>query len=76
MTGDPAVFVSDVQRAGPDGCSFTVHVAGRDHQADLPLGGLYNVYNAVAALALADGLGVSTTTALRSLTTPEMLDFS
>lgn len=63
----PAVFVSSVKRAGPDGCSFTVHSAGGHHQADLPLGGLYNVYNAVAALALADGLGVSTATALRSL---------
>jgi UDP-N-acetylmuramyl tripeptide synthase len=54
----PDVWASDVVLEGTRGASFTLHL-GRDRaRVALPLPGLYNVYNALAAAALAHALGV------------------
>jgi len=55
----PALDVAarDVQ-LGPDGSRFTLRVAGIGLPVDLPLPGLYVVYNALAAAATAHALGV------------------
>jgi lipid II isoglutaminyl synthase (glutamine-hydrolysing) len=54
----PQVFASDVRLHGLSGSSFTLTTpSGRD-EVQLQLPGLYNVYNALAAAALAGALGV------------------
>jgi UDP-N-acetylmuramyl tripeptide synthase len=65
---EPSVAVCDVVRADADGSAFDVSIDGVVHRAEMPLGGLYNVYNAVAALAVATHVGVPPATASRSLT--------
>ncbi len=63
----PDVTVSSIAHAQADGCAFTLTTPERDHLAEMTLGGLYNLYNALAALTLARGVGVPMSTALRSL---------
>lgn len=63
----PTIAVTNLEHAEADGSSFTLQSAGVLHRADMSLAGLYNVYNAVAAVALACGMGVPTTTAVQSL---------
>jgi UDP-N-acetylmuramyl tripeptide synthase len=48
----PQVTASDVVLAGITGASFTLAHAGRSARVELPLPGLYNVYNALGAAAL------------------------
>ena len=55
----PQVWASDVHLDGTRAARFTLHVAGEQAAVVLPLPGLYNVYNAVAAAALTSVLGVS-----------------
>jgi len=50
---DPSVFAQDVVLHGVRGATFTLHTPAGVERVDLPLPGLYNVYNAVAAAALA-----------------------
>ena len=63
----PSVAVSNVLQVDAHDSIFDVQVNGEDFRADLPLGGLYNVYNALAALTVAGGLGVAARTAVQSL---------
>jgi len=55
----PEVVVSKVTSAGLDGSRFTVTASGKHMDLHFPLAGTYNLYNAVAATAVARGLGVS-----------------
>jgi lipid II isoglutaminyl synthase (glutamine-hydrolysing) len=54
----PDVWASDVVLAGTRGASFTLDLGRERARVALPLPGLYNVYNALAAAALAHALGV------------------
>jgi UDP-N-acetylmuramyl tripeptide synthase len=53
----PDVWASDVLLDGTRGASFTLHLGREQARIALPLPGLYNVYNALAAAALAHALG-------------------
>ena len=52
------VVARDIELQGLDGASFTLHAPEGEAHVQLVLPGLYNVYNAVGAAALALALGV------------------
>jgi UDP-N-acetylmuramyl tripeptide synthase len=52
------VAAREIELHGLDGSSFTLHAPTGHTSVELALPGLYNVYNAVGAAALAVGLGV------------------
>jgi len=55
----PDVYATGVVLDGTRGARLDLHLAprGRPHRVELPLPGLYNVYNALAAAALTQALG-------------------
>ena len=55
---DPSVVASAVELHGIRAAAFTLTAPAGERQIELPLPGLYNVYNAVAAAALCLQLGV------------------
>jgi lipid II isoglutaminyl synthase (glutamine-hydrolysing) len=55
---DPSVFARDIVLHGTRSASFTLHVGDEAAAVSLPLPGLYNVYNALAAAALCVSLGI------------------
>jgi lipid II isoglutaminyl synthase (glutamine-hydrolysing) len=54
----PEVAATAIELRGMDGSRVTVRVPGGEIQMELPLPGLYNVYNALAAVAAGLRLGV------------------
>ena len=54
----PAVLATDVHLEGVRAARFTLHTPAGQAEVALPLPGLYNVYNALAAAALAHALAV------------------
>jgi UDP-N-acetylmuramyl tripeptide synthase len=54
----PAVVARDVTLQGIRSAAFTLCAEGEEHRVQLPLPGLYNVYNALAAAALCLALDV------------------
>jgi UDP-N-acetylmuramyl tripeptide synthase len=54
----PDVAATRIELRGMDGSTATVRVPGGEIEVELPLPGLYNVYNALAAIAAALRLGV------------------
>ncbi len=54
----PAIRATDVTLNGIRSAAFTLHVEGESARVELPLPGLYNVYNALGAAALCTALGV------------------
>jgi UDP-N-acetylmuramyl tripeptide synthase len=56
---EPAVRAEQVRLQGTDGATFTLATPAARVEVALPLPGLYNVYNALAAAALCLTLGVS-----------------
>ncbi|HKZ14540.1 MAG TPA: MurT ligase domain-containing protein [Solirubrobacterales bacterium] len=54
----PDVAATRIELHGMDGSAATVRVPGGEIEVELPLPGLYNVYNALAAIAAALRLGV------------------
>jgi UDP-N-acetylmuramyl tripeptide synthase len=52
------VVARDIELQGLDGASFTLHAPEGETRVQLALPGLYNVYNALGAAALALALGV------------------
>jgi UDP-N-acetylmuramyl tripeptide synthase len=52
------VVAREIELNGLDGASFTLHAPAGDVRVKLPLPGLYNVYNAIGAAALALSLDV------------------
>jgi len=52
------VVAREIELNGLAGASFTLHALAGEVRVELALPGLYNVYNALAAAALALGLGV------------------
>jgi lipid II isoglutaminyl synthase (glutamine-hydrolysing) len=59
--GRPAldVVARDIDLAGLDGASFTISTSSESRRVELAVPGLYNVYNALAAAALARMIGAS-----------------
>jgi len=55
---EPTVRATDVELQGIHAAAFTLHAAGEARRVQLPLPGLYNVYNALGAAALTLSLGV------------------
>src|SRR4051794_12000856 len=56
---EPAVLARNVRLDGIRAASFTLVLPDAEHPVRLPLPGLYNVYNALAAAALAVTLGAT-----------------
>ncbi|MBS1882278.1 MAG: DUF1727 domain-containing protein [Actinobacteria bacterium] len=54
----PEVAATRIELRGMEGSAATVRVPGGEIEVELPLPGLYNVYNALAAIAAALKLGV------------------
>ncbi len=54
----PDVAATRIELRGMEGSAATVRVPGGEIEVELPLPGLYNVYNALAAIAAAIVLGV------------------
>jgi UDP-N-acetylmuramyl tripeptide synthase len=54
----PDVMARAVELHGIRSAAFTLHAGGQEHRIELPLPGLYNVYNALGAAALCLALGV------------------
>jgi UDP-N-acetylmuramyl tripeptide synthase len=66
----PDVAATRIELRGMEGSAATVRVPGGEIEVELPLPGLYNVYNALAAITAAIQLGVAperVATALRSM---------
>jgi UDP-N-acetylmuramyl tripeptide synthase len=55
---EPSVVATDVALHGIRAAAFTLHARGEWRRIELPLPGLYNVYNALGAAALAVALEV------------------
>ncbi len=55
---DPDVFATDIELRGIEGSSFRIHTDEGELKIELPVPGLYNVYNALAAIAAAQRLGI------------------
>ncbi|MEA2310891.1 MAG: hypothetical protein QOE28_859 [Solirubrobacteraceae bacterium] len=55
---EPAVVASAVELRGIRSAAFTLSLGGSEHRVELPLPGLYNVYNALGAAALCSALEV------------------
>jgi UDP-N-acetylmuramyl tripeptide synthase len=55
----PDVVATRIELRGMEGSAATVRVPGGEIEVELPLPGLYNVYNALAAIAAAIQLGVA-----------------
>jgi UDP-N-acetylmuramyl tripeptide synthase len=55
----PAVAATKIELRGMDGSSSTIRTPAGEIRLELPLPGLYNVYNALAAVAASLGLGVA-----------------
>lgn len=62
----PTVTASDVE-VGSTGSTFTLRIDGRAGDAVVPLPGMFNVYNALAAAAAASALGVAMETIRQGL---------
>jgi lipid II isoglutaminyl synthase (glutamine-hydrolysing) len=63
----PDIAATRIELLGMEGSRFTVTTPDGDAEIRLPLPGLYNVYNALAAISAARGLGVPLGTIAGSL---------
>ena len=54
----PDVYATDIELRGITGSAFRAHTPWGELAIELPLPGLYNVYNALAAIAAAGRLGI------------------
>lgn len=55
---EPSVFATEIELHGVSSAGFTLNSPAGSVRVELPLPGLYNVYNALAAAALGTALGV------------------
>jgi len=55
----PVIAAREIALEGIDGASFTLDLGGHTERVRIPLPGLYNVYNALAAAALTSSLGAT-----------------
>lgn len=64
---EPDVWASAITLDGTRGAAFDLHLGADHRRVALPLPGLYNVYNAVGAAALARALGADLTSIVSGL---------
>ena len=64
----PDIAVTKVSLNGLTGSEFTCKVSSGTLSVTLPLPGLYNIYNALAAISVADALGIAADTTVTALT--------
>ncbi len=64
---DPAIVARDVELRGIRSAAFTLHTPEATARVELPLPGLYNVYNALGAAALCIALGIPLAQVVRGL---------
>jgi UDP-N-acetylmuramyl tripeptide synthase len=64
---DPTVFATDVRLHGVRSATFTLHTPAGQATVALPLPGLYNVYNALAAAAAATAMEIPLATVAAGL---------
>jgi len=64
---DPAVVARQVELRGIRSAAFTLAHRGEEHRVELPLPGLYNVYNALGAAALCLALEIPLATVAAGL---------
>jgi UDP-N-acetylmuramyl tripeptide synthase len=64
---DPAIVARDVELRGIRSAAFTLHTPDATARVELPLPGLYNVYNALGAAALCIALGIPLAQVVRGL---------
>jgi UDP-N-acetylmuramyl tripeptide synthase len=64
---DPVYRATRVRMEGPKGISFLLTTPGGEYEARIGLPGLYNVYNALAAVAVACEAGVGVEEVVRGL---------
>jgi len=57
----PDVYATSIELHGIAGSTFTTHTPAGEIRVELPLPGLYNVYNALAAIAAAGRLDIART---------------
>jgi UDP-N-acetylmuramyl tripeptide synthase len=62
----PVVAMTRLEQSDASGTEFEVSIAGKRHQAAITLPGVYNLYNALAALAAATSYGTKLETTLAS----------
>ncbi|MFD7159709.1 MurT ligase domain-containing protein [Kribbella sp. NPDC059898] len=67
----PAVAVTEVQHADLDGTDFTVSEGGVSRQVRCGLSGTYNIYNALAAVSVAAGVGLDPAVTAEAIGTTE-----
>jgi UDP-N-acetylmuramyl tripeptide synthase len=67
----PNVALVSVNQANLEGAEFTVAVDGRRSEVKFGLPGTYNLYNALAALSLAAGVGIEQAVVAKALETTE-----
>jgi UDP-N-acetylmuramyl tripeptide synthase len=67
----PEVSITRVDAADLEGVQFTVAVGAEHSEVTFPLPGTYNLYNALAAISVAAGLGVELPVLAKSLATTE-----
>lgn len=67
----PDVAVTEVEHADLDGTEFTVSTDGVPHRMQFGLSGTYNLYNALAAVSVATGLGLDPAVTAEAVRTTE-----
>lgn len=63
----PTATITSVSRSDQSGQTCEVSLSGKRYEAELILPGVYNLYNALAALAVAQGLGLAPDLALGAI---------
>ena len=57
---DKTAYATDVHSQGIDGETATFHIDGKQFTATIPLSGVHNVYNALAAVCVGSKMGLTT----------------
>lgn len=63
----PDFAVTDIVERGITGTSVVISARGESRLVNIPIAGLYNVYNAAGAMAAMSALGISVDTSVRAL---------
>ena len=64
---EPDLVASSIELIGAESVRATISFEGTEHRLVLPLPGIYNLYNAIGALAGAVALGIDLSLAVRAL---------
>ncbi|MGN0311771.1 MAG: UDP-N-acetylmuramoyl-tripeptide--D-alanyl-D-alanine ligase [Lachnospiraceae bacterium] len=57
---DKTAYATDVHSQGIDGETATFHIDGKQFTATIPMSGVHNVYNALAAVCIGNKMGLTT----------------